>query len=30
MDLGFSYEKGVGADKGLYDQRFTADVIWRF
>ena len=30
LDLGFAYEKGVGADKGLYDQRFTVDMVVRF
>lgn len=30
VDLGAAYEKGVGSDKGLYDQRFTVDMVVRF
>lgn len=30
VDLGFAYEKAVGEPKGIYDQRFTVDAIWRF
>jgi hypothetical protein len=30
LDLGFGYSKLVTEPKGLYDQRFTVDLIWRF
>jgi hypothetical protein len=30
LDVGFAYEKGVTSPKGLFDDRFTADLIFRF
>jgi len=30
LDAGFAYEKGVTSPKGLFDERFTVDVIVRF
>jgi hypothetical protein len=30
VDLGFAYEKAVGSPEGLYDDRFTVDLVWRF
>jgi len=30
LDLGFAYEQGVNHSDGIFDQRFTVDVIWKF
>lgn len=30
VDLGFAYEKGVTDPKGIFDDRFTVDLIFRF
>jgi hypothetical protein len=30
LDLGFAYEYGVTSPQGIFDQRFTTDLIWRF
>lgn len=30
LDLGFAYEKGVSKPRGIFDERFTVDLIWRF
>jgi hypothetical protein len=30
LDLGVAYEKGVDHDDGLFDQRVTADLVWKF
>ncbi|HYE31553.1 MAG TPA: hypothetical protein VEH27_09000 [Methylomirabilota bacterium] len=30
VDLGFAYEKAVTTPKGLFDNRFTVDLVWRF
>ncbi len=30
LDLGFAYEIGVTKPKGLFDDRFTVDLIYRF
>ena len=30
LDLGFAYEYGVSSPQGIFKDRFTADLIWRF
>lgn len=30
LDLGFAYEKGVTKPEGVFDERITVDLIWRF
>ena len=30
LDFGIAYEKAVGSDRGLYDDRITADLTFRF
>ena len=30
FDIGFAYEVGLATPKGLFDDRFTVDAIWRF
>lgn len=30
VDLGFAYEVAVASPEGLYDDRFTVDLVWRF
>lgn len=30
LDFGFAYEKGVTADDGIFDDRFTVDLLFRF
>ena len=30
LDFGFAFEKEVATPRGLYDERFTVDLIWRF
>lgn len=30
LDLGFAYEAGIASPKGIFDTRFTVDLIWRF
>lgn len=30
VDLGFAYEKGVDHSHGIFDDRITADLVWKF
>lgn len=30
VDIGFAWEKAITTPKGLYEDRFTVDLIWRF
>lgn len=30
VDLGFAYEKDITTDDGIFDDRFTVDLIWKF
>lgn len=30
LDLGFAFEKGVSKPRGVFDERYTVDLIWRF
>ncbi|MFO1501862.1 MAG: hypothetical protein U1G07_26380 [Verrucomicrobiota bacterium] len=30
VELGFAYEAGVSSPVGIFDDRFTVDLIWRF
>lgn len=30
VDLGFAYEVAVASPEGLFDDRFTVDLLWRF
>lgn len=30
VDLGFAYEKGVDHDDGIFDDRLTVDLVWKF
>jgi len=29
-DLGFAHEQGVDHSDGIFDKRFTVDLIWKF
>jgi hypothetical protein len=30
VDVGFAYETSVTSPRGLFDNRYTVDLIWRF
>lgn len=30
LDIGFAFEKGVSKPRGIFDERYTVDMIWRF
>jgi len=30
LDVGFAYEKGVDHSDGIFDDRITADLVWKF
>jgi hypothetical protein len=30
LSFGFAWEKGISSPKGIFDDRYTVDLIWRF